>query len=150
MTQTYEAMTIAKWFVAWADANEAELSNLKLQKLLYYAQGLHLAANGEPLFPEAIQAWSHGPVVPVVYHAFKKFQSQDVELSEDDDFEFSVVDDETTDFLIGVWNTYGGLAAWKLRDLTHEEPPWKENFKEDVRNVEIPVESMKQFFASRI
>ena len=42
-TPPYLALTIAKWFVAWAEANEAELSNLKLQKLLYYAQGYHLA-----------------------------------------------------------------------------------------------------------
>lgn len=33
------AMVIAKWFVAWASADQADISNLKLQKLLYYAQG---------------------------------------------------------------------------------------------------------------
>ncbi len=43
----YDALTIAKWFVAFAEANEADCSNLKLQKLLYFAQGHYLAASGE-------------------------------------------------------------------------------------------------------
>lgn len=50
MGDPYSALTIAKWFVAWAEAEEDELSNLKLQKLLYYAQGHYLACYGRPLF----------------------------------------------------------------------------------------------------
>jgi len=38
-TPPYPAKTVAKWFIAWAEAEGEELSNLKLQKLLYYAQG---------------------------------------------------------------------------------------------------------------
>ncbi|MFD2419431.1 Panacea domain-containing protein [Amycolatopsis pigmentata] len=68
MCAHYNASTVAKWFVAWAEADdEATLSNLKLQKLLYYAQGHYLALTGRPLFDDEIQAWSHGPVVPAVY-----------------------------------------------------------------------------------
>jgi hypothetical protein len=64
MRGKYPAMTIAKWFVAWAEAGDADadLSNLKLQKLLYYAQGHYLARTGTPLFPETIEA---GPTVPL-------------------------------------------------------------------------------------
>jgi uncharacterized phage-associated protein len=39
------------------------ISNLKLQKLLYYAQGFYLAIYGKALFEEDIVAWEHGPVV---------------------------------------------------------------------------------------
>ncbi len=54
----------AKYFLAQTSEDAGDLiSNLKLQKLLYYAQGFHLALYDEPLFPEAIEAWTHGPVL---------------------------------------------------------------------------------------
>jgi len=50
------------------------ISNLKLQKLLYYAQGLHLAIyRGAPLFEEQLLAWNYGPVVECVYSRFKEY-----------------------------------------------------------------------------
>lgn len=90
----YPALTIAKWFVAWAGVNDADLSNLKLQKLLYYAQGYHLARLCQPLFLESLQAWAHGPVVESVYHRFKVFGSSDLSLAGEDNFEWGNVDDQ--------------------------------------------------------
>ena len=65
------ATEVARYFLSLTDEDAGELiSNLKLQKLLYYAQGFHLAIFGGPLFPESIEAWQHGPVVPEVYRYF--------------------------------------------------------------------------------
>lgn len=143
-------MTIAKWFVSWAESNNADLSNLKLQKLLYYAQGYHLAIADTLLFREPIQAWSHGPVVREVYHEFKKFGSGDVALDDADPFDWPHVDSETTQFLIDIWDKFGGIAAWRLRNMTHAETPWQEHFEDGVRNVEIPPDSMARYFKSLI
>ncbi|MDT0264380.1 Panacea domain-containing protein [Jatrophihabitans lederbergiae] len=145
----YNALTIAKWFVAWAEAEDADMSNLKLQKLLYYAQGHSLASTGQPLFSDTIQAWAHGPVVPSVYHEFKHWESGDVHLDDDDPFDFSDVDGEATDLLLRTWNTYGGYAAWRLRNMTHNESPWRETFDVGRRNATIPTEAMREHFASR-
>jgi uncharacterized phage-associated protein len=145
----YSAMTIAKWFVAWATSEEADLSNLKLQKLLYYAQGWHLAQTGQALFGDRMQAWSHGPVVPDVYHSFKQFKTADVRLEDEDPFVWSDVDKKTSQFLIRVWNTYGEFGAWRLRNMTHEEAPWKNHFRDGERNIEIPQEDLEAFFRQR-
>lgn len=145
----YDAMTIAKWFAAWAESDEGDLSNLKLQKLLYYAQGHYFAANGVPLFSDPIQAWSHGPVVPSVYHSFKRFESGDVVLDKNDPFDWGDVDPETTEFLIDVWETYGAFGAWRLRNMTHAEPPWRESFEDDRRHIEIPRDVIFQYFSER-
>lgn len=144
----YSASTIAKWFVAWVEDEEADLSNLKLQKLLYYAQGWHLRETGKPLFQERICAWSHGPVVPEIYHQYKGFGSGDVTLSPDDPFEWSDVDPETTRLLIKVWNTYGGFGAWRLRNMTPTEPPWRNHFERDGYNVGIPNDEIREYFRS--
>lgn len=142
----YSAKTIASWFVAWAEAEGADLSNLKLQKLLYYAQGHHLALYGEALFGDDIQAWSHGPVVPDIYRAYKHFGSADVQLDDEDPFRWDDVDTRTTQLLLRVWHTYAQYSAWGLRNKTHEEPPWRDTFRGGIRNLVIPKDAMKQYF----
>jgi len=47
------------------------MTHMKLQRLVYYSQAWHLAWDGVPLFPERIEAWANGPVVPVLYEALK-------------------------------------------------------------------------------
>jgi uncharacterized phage-associated protein len=144
----YRAITIAKWLIAWADAESEELSNMKLQKLLYFAQGHHLARHSLPLFLESLQAWSHGPVVPSVYRAFRDFGATSITLPDSDPFTWDEVDPVTADFLGMVWNTYGGYSAGRLRNMTHEEPPWRDNWRgEDEPGMVIPVEDMKRYFS---
>jgi uncharacterized phage-associated protein len=68
------AMAVAEYFLTLQEEEAGDLiSHMKLQELLYYAQGLHLALNGRPLFDDTIEAWTHGPVVPTVYREFKRF-----------------------------------------------------------------------------
>jgi uncharacterized phage-associated protein len=142
----YTALTIAKWFIAWAEADGEELSNLKLQKLLYYAQGHYLAERHQPLFSDEIQAWSHGPVIPQVYHEYKSFGSASITLPDTDPFTWEEVDAETAEFLGKVWNTYGGYSAGRLRNMTHEEPPWQRHWREDDRGTVIPVRDLEDHF----
>jgi uncharacterized phage-associated protein len=97
------------------------ISNLKLQKLLYYAQGLHLAKYGRPLFAEKIKAWKHGPVIPQVYHHFK--EQGNASLPKPD--ECPRLSASVRELLEAVYRSYGQYSAWKLRSFTHEEPPWK-------------------------
>lgn len=90
------AIDVARYFLALADEEAGDLvSNLKLQKLLYYAQGFHLAMTGRPLFDEPIQAWMHGPVVPAVYHAFKVYGSGPIPVAEAVDENPTATDAET-------------------------------------------------------
>ena len=43
------------------------ITTMKLQKLAFYSQALHLVINGTPLFPEDFHAWRGGPVAPELY-----------------------------------------------------------------------------------
>jgi uncharacterized phage-associated protein len=70
----YPASEIADYFLSLQDEEAGDsISNLKLQKLLYYAQGCFIALCGadSPLFGERIYAWDLGPVVPEIYHEYK-------------------------------------------------------------------------------
>jgi len=142
----YSASHIAKWFLAYNRSimNESDadtISNLKLQKLLYYAQGIFLGFNdGIPLFEDPIVAWTHGPVVESVYHEYKGYGSTGIDF--DETFDFASVEIEDHNLLIEVYNNFSQYSAWKLRDMTHKERPWIET----MRCEEIPKSLIKDFF----
>ncbi len=145
-----KAKDVAEWFINWAvsDEDSSDLTNMKLQKVLYYAQGHHLAQYGTSLFPEQIEAWSHGPVVASVYGSYKDFGSAPV-VSKDFNFNWDNFTPEQHRYLATIWNSYGGFTAAKLRNMTHDEAPWKENFRENENRKVIPVSDIKKYFAAR-
>ena len=145
----YKAREIAEWFLALAEDVEADISNLKLQKLLYYAQGHFLARFRRVLFDDEIQAWAHGPVVPGVYHAFKDYGRGPIDADAAISASFNWDNfKEIEPFLLEIWDRYGSLAAWTLREKTHREPPWKDAFEDGVRFKEISRDHMGAFFAT--
>ncbi len=147
---THTALDVATWFLAWAEGEDAPVSNLKLQKLLYYAQGHHLAANHNVLFDDRIEAWAHGPVVPAVYHEFKRCGSGPILFDDRMAAEFDWDDYRDVEkLLIRVWNTYAPYDAWALRNRTHAETPWIEAFSPDERRIEITKDSLEAFFADK-
>lgn len=146
---SYSAKTIAKWFLAWAGDDQDgdnDLTAMKLQKILYYAQGHTLAETGEPLFKEKIKAWSHGPVVPQVWHVYNQEGKSVLSPPPEADFSWDEVDEETAERLERVWNTYGGFSAAKLRNMTHAESPWRDAWDRGGDSPEMPVAEIKQFF----
>src|SRR3990167_3308538 len=76
-----------------ADSSDG-ISNLKLQKLVYYAQGFFLAMHETPLFENDIEAWTHGPVVPELYRQFKEFGRNSIPANQDFDITGSLIPQE--------------------------------------------------------
>jgi len=137
---------VAKYFLTLNDEEVGELiSNLKLQKLVYYAQGFHLAIMDEPLFADTIEAWAHGPVVPSLYHEYKGYGSQAIPAPVT--FDADIMTEETRELLDEVYNVFGQFSAWKLRNMTHEEPPWIESSKMAGA---ISQNSMKNYFKTLV
>lgn len=123
---------VAAYFLAIQDLDAGEqISNLKLQKLCYYAQGFHLAIHGVPLFDERIYAWEHGPVVESLYHRYKEFGSMGIPVT--DDVPTDGLTPEERGVIEEVSAVYGQFSGWKLRNMTHDEPPWIEGSKRGNR-----------------
>ncbi|WP_458690543.1 Panacea domain-containing protein [Nocardia tengchongensis] len=124
---------------------DAEVSNLQVQKLLYYAQGHSLATSGRPLFDEPIEAWADGPVVADLYHDLQLFGHDPIDVSlfvpewDWDDF------DPVESILTSTWDTYGSLATPAARDNLHLESPWRETLEATGNNV-IPLDRLGSFF----
>lgn len=147
----YRALTIARYFLSRRDDDAGELiSNLKLQKLLYYSQGFHVAIFGvsNPLFSDKVYAWKHGPVVKNVYHHYSDRRSG--ALPKEGVPPIVEDDDETLRFLDEIHRVFGKFSAWKLREMTHREDPWLKNYEPDVDNIEIPLSDMAKYFKRHV
>lgn len=137
---------IANYFLAKAKLNDDTISNLKLQKLVYYSQGFHLAIFEKPLFSEKIYAWAHGPVIKELYAKYSSFGSDCIESSEEIDLKkYKEFNAELLDLLDQIFDIYGQFSAWKLRNMTHEEPPWKNT----PPNNEITHAKMTDYFTTQ-
>ncbi len=66
----YDPRAIANLMLNEAERRGIRISNLALQKLLYFAQGIYLTQNKRPLVSGYFEAWKHGPMHPAVYRAF--------------------------------------------------------------------------------
>ena len=135
-----KAIDVANWFVVKAnsenlgnDTSEG-ISNLKLQKMLYFAQAAHLAlGNNTPLFDDEISAWEFGPVVEAVYQNFKSSKNQPIAKPTDENYKN--FNDETVGFLENVWSIFGKFSAAKLVQMSHEHKPWIEAYKSDNKTI---------------
>lgn len=142
MLRAYE---VAQLILSLVRTDQGDLiSNLKLQKLLYYCQGLYLALYNEPLFDEPIVAWRYGPVVRSIYNTYKGSKAQHLEPS--DDFDPETLPDRVLVHVEEVYQTYGQYSAWALAEFTHEEPPWANT----PLNEEITHDLMREFFLTQL
>ena len=139
----YKALDIANKMISKTDLEHGDtISNLKLQKMMYYQQGFHLAYFGTPLFDEDIVAWQYGPVVPSVYKEYKSFESNSISTSKEG---ISLSDDEE-ELFNNVYEEYNQFSAVALMKMTHEESPWKTT---EINSV-ISRDKMMAFFKTQI
>lgn len=148
--KTYPSDMIADFFRARANPEYGDLlSNLKIQKLCYYAAGIAAAVrkdSGAPLFDSRIEAWQHGPVVPTQYARFKAYGAGTIPHVEN--FDMDQIDSRDRELLDNVYDYYGQYSAWKLRNMTHDEAPWIDAFARADRT--IRTEELEQFFSSEV
>lgn len=144
----YTAENVAKYLIYLAsqafvgDNKEREgITNLKLQKMLYFAQAYYLSKIGKPLFSDQIEAWKYGPVIPDVYNKFKSKGSNPI-IYEQDNSSLSEEDKET---IKNVWNTFGGYSASRLVDIAHAHTPWKDAYQTSGKI--ISHKALKDYYA---
>lgn len=101
-----------------------EVTNLSLQKLLYYFKAFGYVFCGRELLGEECEAWVHGPVFPLIYEKYRTFGRQVIPCDRDAlDYEQLLDEEErrTLDFVLRCFGIYNGSI---LRELTHREKPW--------------------------
>lgn len=146
---------IANHFLSLARASGQPISPMKLQKLVYYAHGWYAGHTGQPLIDETVEAWPYGPVIPSLYHEFKRFGASDItrmamDLDGQQLREVPPPDDPSLrQFLDNVWSSYGPFTGIRLSEMTHAPGgPWDETWKESagMRGTDIPFQRIAEHF----
>jgi uncharacterized phage-associated protein len=143
----FSALSVASYFIELAgESDENDLTNLKLQKLLYFAQGEYLARFGNTLFRDDIEAWKFGPVIRAVYSKYKTCGAFPITV-----FDYSppsrsadqLPEPVKTFLKKRVWENYGKYSASYLISRTHKlGGPWREAYREDS-NAVISLEALR-------
>ena len=114
------SIDVARFIVKWFQEHGDLVTNLKVQKLLYYVQGWHLGITKRRAFDGEFMAWIHGPVNYPVYQEFREFRWNPISR----DMGEIVLDPEIEQHVRDVLSVYGDETAWELERRTHSESPW--------------------------
>lgn len=119
---------VADFFIAFSNETQNLITNLKLQKLMYYAQAWHITLRGGELISEDFEAWVHGPVLPALYGKYKHFGWKPIEREDLDEKALEDIMNKLGEvkltFLNEIIDEYFSLTAYELEKLTHREDPW--------------------------
>lgn len=148
------ASAVANEFINLCDTNNIELTNMKLVKLIYIAQGLSLALLNRPIFKDdKIEAWKYGPVIPSIYHEFKHYKSNPItskSLMLDGNWEASsepkLTNPEDKKIVRLTWNLYKNSHGKELAASTHRTgTPWSLTYQTGANNT-INNELIKRYY----
>ena len=138
------AAEVAKYII-----KSLPVDNLKLQKLLYYSQAIHLVLHDrQPLFSDVIEAWIYGPVVPPVYREYKAHGFENIPPGDyEEHFTLNLDEIKSIDMAL---DCFGMLTGPELISQTHIESPWKDAYKPSRPSSVISLDSMYDFFKKNL
>lgn len=144
------SLDVARYIVKRFQERGDLITNLKLQKLLYYVQGWHLGITGERAFDGDFMAWVHGPVNYAVYQEFRDLRWNPIVR----DVGEVHLDAALAQHVDDVLDVYGGDSAWELERRTHSEAPWikaRNGIPADAEcRAVIGDDDIREFFAQQV
>lgn len=159
MTGKYCVDDVARFIINYCNDQKYIISNLKLQKILYFVQAKFLTEMPYPCFSENIEAWNFGPVVPQIYNEYKRYGSGHIpkietyfKYNKDDYFSMKkyyytpdVISVDDQPLITSMVDTCSHYSASQLVTITHKQAPWRNAFSPYLNNV-ITKGSIKSFF----
>ena len=116
----YPVLELAKYIVSKCIKDRCQISNLQLQKILYYIQREFLQMFGNPAFPESIEAWPFGPVVPEVYYYFCGSGAMRIGLCDEPTEEIQSMPEEYRRIIDSIVESKRNLNPWDMVSETHK------------------------------
>lgn len=142
----YKALDVARYVILYCNRIGSSISNLKLQKVLYFIQAEFLVTINRACFKEEIEAWALGPVVPEVYHEFKVFGSSIIPAFYVSFFDERIINLEHRGLIEGIVDECKDYSASQLVDLTHKQSPWIDAYVKGQNNI-IEKPAIREFFS---
>jgi uncharacterized phage-associated protein len=149
----YPASVIAYAFVEKGIEEGRFVTQMKLQKMVYFAHGYHLAKYGEPLVAEKFEAWKFGPVVQDIYQTYKLYGSEPITDTvflpkPPRSFRYKPLTEAATDAIEYTWKVTKDLSANQLSHWSHlDGSPWARVYDpSQIESAVIADESIREYF----
>lgn len=139
----YSAKDIAELVINWYNDRNLPITNLRLQKLLYFLQGEFLKERNTRLIREDFYAWQLGPVIPSVYSEYAIYSS--IQIPRIANLSINIPDDVRS-VIDRILQKYARRSTWDLVDITHTQDPWKYNFQIFGNKSIIPYADIERYF----
>lgn len=140
----YKALDVASYIIEKHISENKIVSNLKLQKILYFIQAEFLMTTGKSCFHEPVEAWDFGPVISDVYHCYQVFGSANIPACKRNSNP-AAIHNEDIKLIDGIINKCAEYSAASLTEITQKQTPWKANYIRNEHNI-IPNEDIKRYF----
>lgn len=137
----YSVLDVCKYVIYYSNKKNYAISNLRLQKILYFIQAYFLRIKKKPCFKEPMEAWDFGPVVPEAYHHYKVFGASEIINYKDPCIDFAKSDKTIIEDVINLLSKY---TTTQLVAMTHSQYPWKKNYVPYASN-EISISDLQRF-----
>ena len=144
---TVKAQDVANLLLYWANRDGDLISNLKLQKLLYYAQAWYLVNFDRLLFDDSIEAWDFGPVIPNLYRKYKRFGCNPIKYRDKAGEEEKQFSKQQLAFLSEFYDVYIRIPAHTLVNVSHNEKPWIEGFRQTLKVIDV--DTMREYYTEK-
>lgn len=158
----YKVLEVCRHVINYSNDLNYGISNLKLQKILYFIQAVFLVMRTEPCFEERIEAWDLGPVVPIAYREYKYYGSGNIPLitcciqvdkkniwdSVVKEYHDDVIAQRDKVLMDAVVDKFADYSATDLVSITHRQAPWKDAYVRGM-NKEITTKAIKEYFDGR-
>lgn len=159
MERRYNVLDLALYIINYCNEKGNSISNLQLQKIVYYVQAAFLVERGKPCFDEEIVHWTYGPVVEKVYNEFRGYGfnpipkdaryidvvfnnvTNKVEIHKHG-FDNKLFMNSDGALINRVVDAYSGFEPFKLVNKTHKESPWMDTLKNQI----ITKESIRNYY----
>lgn len=141
----YRVLDVAQYIIRRCHSQGRSISNLKLQKILYFVQAQYLVATGNKCFREEIEAWDFGPVVPEAYHYYKAYGSANIPTFRRLGENKEIISEEDRMIIDEIIDECSQRSASALVQITHNQAPWKDNYVPGWNNT-IPAPEIKKYF----
>ena len=158
---TYPVRDVSHYIIVYSNKKDYGVSNLKLQKLLYFVQAFFLINDCPPCFDEKIEAWDFGPVVPEIYREYKRYGGMDIPTIDyyvkfdkkniwntERIYYEEIISDDDKEMIQAVVDKFAHCSATFLVNLTHNQDPWINAYVNGQRN-EITKEDIKRYFEQK-
>ena len=155
----YNVLDVSRYIIDYSNKKDYGISNLKLQKVLYFVQAYFLIQTGHPCFNEKIEAWDFGPVVPKAYCEYKQYGCGDIPTtksfimidknnnwnSKRVEFKEIAISDDDKSLIDKVVDKFSEYSATDLVELTQHQIPWMDAIVSNQSN-EITNKSIFEYF----